>query len=110
MPGCRDTEPTIPDFIVQFSGRITTNKKVLANSILVDWQVGLKKVKQTKNDECPYLQPSAQNVMLRIMIGRLKKHYNFHFSLDHFCGWTNSLGAVMGNLYTQRLAEYVSEK
>lgn len=108
--GCNDTDARIPRFLAEIGGEKDEDKMLLANLVLVEWSLAVKKVKPIKDPatEFPWLQPSAQNVMIRTLFGRLKKYYNFQYDKSDFCGWTGCLGGALAKLYSQRHKKYVS--
>ncbi len=69
----------------------------------------MKKTKY-KEGECPFYQPSCQNIELWTLISKLKSKYDFHYTLSNFKRYSGSLGSVLKTLYAQRLEEWVSDE
>ena len=64
---------TVPRALVSVSGHVSQPKLMLANAMVVDWQVDLKKVMVGPNDKFPYYQPSSQATELRTFFAHMKK-------------------------------------
>ena len=105
-----NSSPYVHRIFVEMSGRPTNDKKALINQALVDWQVALRKKKEVADEEkeCPFYQPSTQNLELRTFFGVMKDHYNFHYVLKDFNKFQGSLGGVLSKLYQARVQKYVS--
>lgn len=109
MIGAGEREPEIPRLIVAISGDREPCKQELANRAFCCWQTRAKKAKCAEG-ECPFYQPSSQNMELRTLIGKLKAKYNFKYVLGDFNQFPGSLGSVLKALYSQRLEEWVSNE
>ena len=98
----------VPFAFVAVSGSPSKKKLMLANAMLIDWQINLRK-KNTKNDEvCPFYQPSTQNVEMRTFFAHMAKMHDWQFSEAELKGYKGSLTGVVQEMYAQRLEKYVS--
>ena len=107
--GTDEHPTTVPAILVALSGEATKQKLDLANRALVDWQVRVKKVKKLDKNECPFLQPSTQNMELRCWFSMMKDKYDFRFKISDFMKFNGSLGGVMKALYQKRVETWVSK-
>ena len=98
----------VPFAFVAVSGFPSRKKLMLANAMLIDWQINLRK-KTTKKDEvCPFYQPSTQNVEMRTFFAHMAKMHDWQFSESELKGYKGSLTGVIQEIYAQRLEKYVS--
>ena len=106
--GTDETPEKIARLFVEMSGPKNAFKKELANSAMVDWHVALRKAKKVDEEkECPFLQPSSQNMMHRTLMSRLRDCYDFRFTSADFTKFNGSLGGVLALLYRQRQKKWV---
>jgi hypothetical protein len=111
----------IPAIFKILSGPKDPEKIKLANTVLVDWQVNLKKKvkksKKRKSEEeeeekeeknCPYYAPSSQSKDLRIFFPYMSRHYQWEFSEKDFHGFRGCLDGVMKSLFLSRFEVWVS--
>ena len=61
--------------------------------------------KSTKNDRCPWYQPSTQNQRLRTLLGSLSKKYDWKVDIGDF-SFLGGLKGFLDKLYTKRFSEY----
>ena len=90
------------------SGPPTRNKVMVANAMVVDWQLSLKK-KSVKENECPWYQPSSQGTDLRTFFGHMAKYHNWQISDVDLKGFDGSLDGVLKTEFQRREKEWVSE-
>ena len=98
----------IPRIFTMLGGARTNAKRDLANQVLRDWQVAVRKKKKVDEKKvCPFYSPSTQNLELRTFMAKLKDQYSFQYVLKDFVGFEGSLGGVMAAVYKQRYEEWV---
>ena len=91
------------------AGPFKHDKLELTNALLIDWQVDLKMEKKPSNeDDCPFYQPSSQNVGFRTFLAHMKKTHGWIWENKNFTKWDGCLNGVLKELYSQRYAKYVS--
>ena len=100
--------PEVPFAFPSVAGIPSRKKLLLADAMLCDWQLNLKKKVDVKDGECPFYQPSTQNVELRTFFGHMSKHHDWQFSDSELKGFKGSLYGVIQEMYAQRLEKYVS--
>jgi len=100
--------PEVPFAFPSVAGIPTRKKLHLANAMICDWQLNLRKKGVVKDGECPYYQPSTQNVELRTFFGHMSKHHDWQFSDNELKGFEGSLYGCIQEMYAQRLEEFVS--
>jgi len=100
--------PEVPFAFPSVAGIPTRKKLHLANAMICDWQLNLRKKGVVKDGECPYYQPSTQNVELRTFFGHMTKHHDWQFSDSELKGFEGSLYGCIQEMYAQRLEEFVS--
>jgi len=100
-------EREVPFCFVAVSGQVSPNKIYLANAMVVDWQLRLKKVK-VKEGECPWYQPSTQAVNLRTFFAHMSKCHNWQFSEVNLKDFTGALDGVLKAEFARRFLEWVS--
>jgi hypothetical protein len=89
------------------SGAISPMKSQLANSMLVDWMLALRKEKFSPS-ECEYFQPSTTNLMLRTFFPFMARFHNWKYTTASFSNFEGCLSGVLKAIYEQRRKEYVS--
>ena len=99
---------TVPRAFVSVSGHVSQPKLMLANAMVIDWQVNLKKVMVGPNDKFPYYQPSSQATELRTFFAHMKEIHDWNFSENDLLGFKGCLNGVISKLFQQRLKKYVS--
>ena len=103
------------------SGTTANPKLHLLNQILIDWQALTKKKRSTRKNnknnknnknedepepECPYYQPSVQNVHIRTFFALMEEHYGWHYSLESDFTFSGGLFASLKQLYAKCHEEY----
>ena len=97
----------VPKAFTQVSGAITPMKSQLANNMLVDWMLILKK-QTVSPGECEFFQPSTTNLMLRTFFPFMGKFHNWKFTTASFSNFEGCLSGVLKSIYEQRRKKYVS--
>ena len=106
----------VPRCFLTLAGDLTAEKIDLANQMIRDWQLGLKKKKSNlkkantddKENECPYYQPQTQSAELRMFFGHMKHFYSWQFTMKTFKGFEGSVSATAKKIFNQRYEEWVS--
>ncbi len=99
----------VPRAFVVCSGHPVTQEKILlANKMIVDWQIDLKKVKITKENGLPVYATTTQNTELRVFFAFMKRMHNWQFVKKNFRGFEGSVAGVNKELYGQRAVQHVS--
>ena len=112
----------VPRCFLTLGGDLTAEKIDLANQMIRDWQLGLKKKvkkktnkkkinideKDEKEEECPYYQPLTQSAELRMFFGHMKHFYYWQFTMKTFKGFEGSVSATAKQIFNQRYEEWVS--
>ena len=97
----------VPLAFTEVSGAISPLKTQLANSMLVDWMLTVKKEK-SQDDVCEFFQPSTQNLMLRTFFPFMSRVHNWKFTTSSFSNFEGCLSGVMKSIYEQRRVLFVS--
>ena len=99
---------TIPKAFEIVSGALDPMKVKLANCMLVDWQINLKKKRVKKSDPFEWYQPSTQSMQLRTFLSHMKTRHNWKFDACHFMKFEGCLNGVINTIYEQRRQLFVS--
>ena len=106
--GTEEAPDKVARLFCEIGGPKSPYKKELANTAFVDWHVSLRKVKKVNEEkECPFLQPSSQNMIHRTLMSRLRDCYDFRYTTGDFTKFSGSLGGVLASLYNQRVKVWV---
>jgi len=89
------------------AGYPTRNKVMVANAMVVDWQLSLMK-KKVKPNECPWYQPSTQGTDLRTFFGHMAKYHDWQISDVDLKGFDGALDGVLKTEFQRREKEWVS--
>ena len=98
----------VPTAFSTCAGTPNQVKILLANAMIVDWQLNLRK-KKFDEHECPFYQPSTQSVGVRTFFGHMKKYYDWQINENDLKNFPGSLDAVLKKEFQRREKEWVSE-
>ena len=74
----------MPRFSLIFAGKPHPGKKACFNTIMKDWKLNgdaLRKAGELKEDECPFLEPSAFVACMKALSSEMQD-CNIHFNVE----------------------------
>ena len=91
-------------FLKHLNNQDCTNQVIkmkILNKMLIHYNINMKG-KKVLTGECPFVQPSTQNVTNRILLSYLKDEFSLDYSLNTDFSFDGGLKPFLGRLYMFR--------